>query len=222
MAEYRANILQRLLSYFIDIKIETVYSETNSTLEVMLSRNRYQLNTLNATYSFEDLYTSYGGALAKIHPQKNKINSALVLGLGLGSIPYLLQEKYKIDCKIDCVEIDPVVIRLAKKYYPTREGFEKIKIHAADAYDWVLVNNTQFDLVTVDLFVDRNVPKKLQQKEFIEALKKSIKKNGTILFSRLKSNKELEYLLWENLFEVFPGGKDIDTMGNAIYCWKNI
>lgn len=221
MATYKASILQKLLSYVTDVKIETVYSEINSTLDVVLSKNRFQLNSANATYSYEDLYTSYGGALAKIRPAEEQVKSVLVLGLGLGSIPFILQKKYTISCEINCVEIDPVIIRLAKKYYPLPEQFHKIKIHAADAYDWILRNEDTFDLITVDLFIDREVPKKLQRKDFIEALKNRVNKQGTILFSRLKSNKDLEYQLWENLYSVFPLGIDIDTMGNAIFCWQN-
>lgn len=222
MAAYKASILLRLLSYVADVKIETVYSEINSTLDVVLSKNRFQLNSANATYSYEDLYTSYGGALTKIRPAQEQVKSVLVLGLGLGSIPYILQKKYNISCEINCVEIDPVIIQLAKKYYPLPKLFNRIKIHEADAYDWILHNEKTFDLITVDLFIDREVPKKLQRKNFVEALKNRVNRNGTILFSRLKSNKDLEYQLWENLYSVFPHGKDIDTMGNAIFCWKNI
>ncbi|MBC8045858.1 MAG: fused MFS/spermidine synthase [Fimbriimonadaceae bacterium] len=228
MPAHKVTIWEKILSYFVDIKIETVYSEVNSSLDVVLVKGRFQLNSANATYSYEDLYNSYGSALKKIssfiagsEDKKEKVQSVLVLGLGLGSIPYMLQIKYDVDCVINCVEIDPVVINLAEKYYPNKTGLHKLLVDEADAYDWVLKNEKKFDLITVDLFVDRNVPKKLHRKEFIEGLKKAVAENGIILFSRLKSNKDLEYILWDNLFEVFKGGEDIETMGNAIYYWKN-
>ncbi len=221
-ALYRPGIWNTMLSYVSDIKLEKLHSPVSGDLEVVLSRARVQLNTLNATYSFEDLYTSYGTALQKINIEKKQISSVLVLGLGLGSIPYILQNKYKIDCIIDCVDIDPLIIQLARKYYPLPAKLMKLSIHNADAFDWMMQNDKKYDLITVDLFVDREVPKKLHQKNFIESLRHALAKNGTILFSRLKSNRPIEYLLWENLYTVFENGHDIETMGNAIYCWKNI
>lgn len=221
-ALYRPGIWNTMLSYVTDIKIEKLQSPVSGDLEVVLSRGRVQLNTVNATYSFEDLYTSYGTALQKIHVEKKQISSVLVLGLGLGSIPYILQSKYRIDCTIDCVDIDPVIIDLAQKYYPLPSKLSKLSIHEADAFDWMMRNNKKYDLITVDLFVDREVPKKLHQRTFIESLRGALAENGTILFSRLKSNRPIEYLLWDNLHAVFENGHDIETMGNAIYCWKNI
>lgn len=210
-----------MLSYVSDIKIEKLHSPVSGDLEVVLRRGRVQLNTINATYSFEDLYTSYGTALQKINIEKKQISSVLVLGLGLGSIPYILQSKYRIDCTIDCVDIDPMIIGLAQKYYPLPSKLNKLSIHEADAFDWIMENDKKFDLITVDLFVDREVPKKLHQRTFIESLRNALSKDGSILFSRLKSNRPIEYLLWENLHAVFENGHDIETMGNAIYCWKN-
>jgi spermidine synthase len=221
MSAHRINILKRIGSYCFDVHIETTGSEHNAHLEVLLSKGRYLLNTPNATYSYEDLYTSYATALSHVKPDPASVRSILLLGLGLGSIPYILQKTYNMQCPISCVEIDQLIITLCKKYYPSHEGLKKLEIHHADAFIWTQQNKKQFDLVTVDLFVDKNVPRKLHKIEFISALKQCVSPGGNLLFSRLKNNKEHEYLLWENLSEILPGGHDIETMGNAIYHWKN-
>lgn len=221
MGTYKASFLKKLASYFFDLRIEQVYSETNKYLEIVLSKGRFQLNSSNATYSFEDLYGSYGSALEKIQPDSSHIQSVLVLGLGLGSIPYFLQKKYHLDCMIDCVEIDAVIIELAKKYYPDDAQFSQLNIHHADAVEWINQSSKKFDLITVDLFIDINVPFHLHSIHFISELKSHLATNGEILFSRLKRNKNFENQLWKNMSLVFPEAKEIETTGNSIMYWKN-
>lgn len=179
------------------------------------------LNTRNATYSFEDKYTSFRSALRTIESDIPTYKNALVLGLGLGSIPQLLQGEHHYRNTIDCVEFDAVIIGLAKKYYPTKFDFGKLHIHHADAFDWIMENHQTFDLITMDLFIDKRVPKKFHSIAFLEKLRSAISPNGILLLSRLKENSNIESQLWENIKTVFHSGFDIDTGGNLILCFKN-
>ncbi len=166
-----------LLSFIQDVKIETASSQFNPWLEVVFSEGKFLLSSKTATYSYEDKYESYKGAFNYVRNEIKNMQSALVLGLGLGSIPYLLQSKYGFQSRIDCVEIDEVIIRLARKYYPSANGLSKLDIYHADACGWIKQNTKQYDLVAVDLFIDTDVPEKFHSAEFLGSV---LKNSGTL------------------------------------------
>ena len=206
--------LKKLLSHFSEIKIETVSSSFSGELEIVLSAGRFMLNTRNATYSYEDKYTSYLFALKQI--RIDPTGKALVLGLGLGSIPWILQKNFRYTGPITCVDIDPVIIACAKKYYPDPEKFNMLEIIQSDAFAWTVHHAERFDLIAVDLFIDRRVPEKFHTREFLIPLAEKLNPGGQLLFSRLMDNSDPEFLLNKNLHEIFPGYREIDTNGNLI------
>lgn len=221
MATVKKSLGQYLLSYFKQIQIEATSGEFSDSLEVVLFEGRYMLNTANATYSFEDRYSSYKTALHTIATQIPQMKTALVLGLGLGSIPQMLQRNFNFTGHIDCVEIDGKIMQLAEKYYPSTPLFNQLTMHKNDALQWMELNTKQFDLIAVDLFIDKNVPLQFQSNAFMILLKKTLQPNGILLFSRMSENYRAEQSLIDNLNLVFPTGKAIDTGGNMIYYYKN-
>ncbi|HCK22569.1 MAG TPA: hypothetical protein DHW15_10515 [Bacteroidetes bacterium] len=209
---------KKRLSYFFPITVEKIESQHSGTLSVRLVEGRYQLVTGDAIYSFEDKYTSYGTALEQ--PHQTAGTSALVLGLGMASIPYLLQKKHHWKGTITCVEWDPVLIRLTQKYYPYPEGINRLKIIEADAKAFMQENARTFDLITVDLFIESEVPYFCWEQSFLEQLKKAVAPGGTLFFSRLTDRHTEESMLWENLEKVFPEKEEIITFGNSIMKWE--
>ncbi|MEZ5015093.1 MAG: fused MFS/spermidine synthase [Chitinophagales bacterium] len=209
-----------LKSYFREILIESTSSAYSGQLEVTFYAGRYMLNTRNATYSYEDRYTSYGTALEVVADRIPACKKILVLGMGLGSVPWILQKKYGYRGEITCVDIDPIILQLATDYYPDAELLKFLHLVEADAATWVPAQQGSFDLITVDLFIDRNVPKTLHSREFLAALKSRLAPDGTLLFSRLKDEKQDEDELWANLSSIFPDSSDIDTGGNVILCFR--
>jgi spermidine synthase len=215
------NFLQYFLSFLKQIQIESTSGEFSGALEVVLFEGRYMLNSANATYSFEDRYTSYRTALGTIATEIKSMESALVLGLGLGSIPQMLQTKFKFKGIIDCVEIDSTIIQLAEKYYPEKKLHAQLQVHKSDALIWMQIKDATFDLITVDLFIDKHVPRQFHSESFLLNLKRALTPNGILLFSRLAENKKSEQELIKNLKKVFPGAIEIDTGGNLILCFRN-
>lgn len=221
MTAIKRNVFQYCLSFLKQIKVESTSGEYSGPLEVVLFEGRYMLNSENATYSFEDKYTSYRTALFTIAEEIKSMKSALVLGLGLGSIPYMLQTKFGFKGTISCVELDKTIIRLAKKYYTDQDLLSALDIHDSDALMWMQLNSQQFDLITVDLFIDKNVPRQFHSETFLQQLKNSLSANGILLFSRLSEKSRSEKTLIDNLKKVFPSAIEIDTGGNLILCYKN-
>ncbi len=205
------------ISYLFPLTIEKVESRYSGELTVRLVDGRYQLVTGNAIYSFEDKYTSYGSALERLY--HNHGNNALVLGLGMASIPYLLQKKHRWSGPITCVEWDPVLIELTHKYYPFPGGKDQLKIIRADAQHFMQKNRLTFDLITVDLFIESEVPYFCWEEAFLQQLKNAVAPGGTLFFSRLTDRHTEEAILWDNLEKVFPDKEEIVTYGNSIMKW---
>lgn len=72
--------------------IKETRSEINPELKVYLSLGRLKLITGNAIYSYEDKYINFVEAFNFINIKNKSVKGALVLGLGLGSIPYILEK----------------------------------------------------------------------------------------------------------------------------------
>lgn len=144
-------------------------------LQVVLESGRVMLNCPTANYSYEDHYTYFRKALQQIRMRLSNVQSAVViLGLGLGSVPYALQKLYGANYPIDCVELDLDVIRLAKKYYPFKDCLERLIIHQANAKDCGMDNMRIFDLLIVDIFVDTRVPEQAHHIGFLQAQRRAV------------------------------------------------
>ena len=86
---------KRWLSYLTPIRLEESASEYNPELTVMLDRGRLQLLSGNAIYSWDDLYHNFTRAFTQLQPENLGYQDVLLLGLGLGSVPYILEKKHQ-------------------------------------------------------------------------------------------------------------------------------
>ncbi|MDX1685969.1 MAG: methyltransferase domain-containing protein, partial [Saprospiraceae bacterium] len=177
-------MFKKLLSYITDIHLESRESEHNEELHVVLSRGRHQLCTPNAIYSFDDLYDNYRNAFKKVDIGNRNYDTVLILGLGLGSIPYMLENLFNCFFHYTAVEIDEEVVELANKYCLSQLE-SHIETIVADAHEFILQNERQFDLVCMDVFVDDIIPAKFHRREFLTALKGSISPGGLLMYNRL-------------------------------------
>lgn len=104
-------------------------------------------------------------------PKNFTPKSILLLGVGGGSNTVLVSKRYP-EAEITAVEIDPLMIKIAKKYY----GLDKIKnlkVVIADALNFAkqLDNKSHYDLVLLDCFEGKYIPTKLENLDFIEKLR---------------------------------------------------
>ncbi|MFT4666971.1 MAG: spermidine synthase, partial [Gammaproteobacteria bacterium] len=180
----KAPLWKRLLSYIFELHIESTSSEHNPHLYVSLKNGRYQLSTANAIYSYGDLYDNFSGAFAKMDLEKAEISSVLVLGLGLGSIPIILEKVFNKQYNYTAVEIDEEIVYLASKYtLPDLES--NIEIISTDASIFTLQCSQQYDLIAVDIFLDDVIPEHFQRASFLEQLKELLTTKGVVLYNHL-------------------------------------
>ena len=214
---HKPPLWKKIISYLSELHIESAPSDINPHLYVSLNRGRYQLCTANAIYSYEDLYDNYSETFKKIAIDKRKIKNVLILGFGLGSIPFMLEKKFHKKYHYTAVEIDESVIYLASKY-ALPEIDSSIQMICADAFAFVMQCQAQFDLVCMDVFLDDIVPEEFEAEDFLQSLKSLIAKDGLLLFNRLANTPEdlkaTQSFFKEKFQPVFPKGRYLEVRGN--------
>jgi predicted membrane-bound spermidine synthase len=208
---------KKWISYLSEIHIETTSSDYNEFLQVSLCKGRLQLSTREAIYSYADKYDNFRETFEKMKlPDEAQV---LLLGFGLGSIPYMLEKKFHKKYSYTGVEIDEAVIYLASKYVLPDLNSD-IHLIQADAFSYIHQDTNRYDIIAMDIFISEKIPAIFQTKEFLESIKDNLTENGTLLFNRLAKTKE-EIIETKNYFNqvflhLFPDAHCIQVKGNSI------
>ena len=183
MRSYRVAWWKRMLSHFFEIPLESTGSDINEQLNVSLVRNRFQLSTRKSIYSYDDLYSNFYFAFQQIilPPDDTEI---LILGLGLGSIPFMLEKSFQKRYQYVTVELDESVIQLASKFSMSRLD-SQIQIIHADAESFVKNHQQKYQLICVDLFIEDIVPAFFEGALGNNLIKNLLREHGSVLFNRL-------------------------------------
>lgn len=207
------------MSYFMEIPLEVIQTSLHPVLKVTLMQGRLQLSTEKAVYSYSDLYVNFRRAFAALRLDELEIRNVLLLGLGLGSIPELLEKKFHKRYHYTAVELDEGVIDLAQRYTLAhlKSGFD---ILCTDAAFFVQQTQDQYDMICVDVFVDDEIPDPVSTIEFFEHLRRICAPEGVILYNCFALEQE-DRRKAKNLFEqrflpVFPNATYLDVRTNWI------
>lgn len=211
---------KRWLSYVIEFDQESQKSEHSEYLKVSYYKGRYLLEAPDAVYSFEDLYINFRDAFRAIPLEQMQLNSVLLLGLGMGSIPLLLEKYFDQKAHYTAVEIDEVVLDFANRYGPIAELDSPIDLYCADAAAFVEQCEQKFDLIIVDIFINDQVPKVFEQIAFLEQAQELLNPKGLLMYNRLvahKTAKKATERFYQSAFkQVFPKAGHLDVNGNWI------
>ena len=208
---------KKILSYLFEFHIESAPSEINPHLYVSLKKGRYQLSTAHAVYSYEDKYTNFLQAFSTIPLDTLPIEEVLILGFGLGSIPYILETKFGKKYNYTGVELDESVLYLAGKYTLPYIN-SPIQLIEADAAQFVWMTEQQYDLIAMDVFLDNIVPEEFEEEAFVCRLKELLSPNGVLIYNRLANTTETlqqtERFFHTVFKKCFPGARYLDTGNN--------
>ncbi|MBB4080466.1 SAM-dependent methyltransferase [Lewinella aquimaris] len=212
--------LRYWLSYLWEQRLETTASVYNDYLEVCVVHGRLQLVAEDAIYSFGDYYLNFRKLFEIFDFERlPERASVLVLGLGLGSIPELLEKYIGLEYSYVAVEIDAAIIELASKYsLPALDS--PIEVVEADAFAFLQLDERRFDLICVDVFQNANVPDHLNGTTFIELCQERLLPGGALVYNRLASSipdRNAARSYFEDVFApAFPAPKLHDTGGNYL------
>ncbi len=208
---------KKWLSYLSEIEIETISSNHNPVLSVFLKNGEYQLCTKEAVYSYGNLYTNFRGSFERLNFEKLSGNHALILGLGLGSIPKMLEEIFNREFKFTAVEIDEEVVYLAEKYVLSHLKYP-ISTVITDASVYINQCQETYDLITTDIFESDIIPEKFQTKHYLQQLSSCLSANGVLIYNQLADTKQdqrnAQKFYDETFKSVFPNSQVLKLKGN--------
>lgn len=210
-----------LFSYLFPRTIETTSSEHNTCLEVVAMNGKMMLNSATVNYSFGPLDEVWRSAFDQIKLTERKWTQLLVLGLGSGNIPSILNEK-KNDFQITGVEIDPVVIRLGKQYFDL-DKHPNLNVVIADAEQYLSDSRDKVDVICVDLFIDSKMPVFTEDLAFIHQCLDHLHSGGALLLNRLMHEPALarrSETFTEKVKTEFPEVKVLTCGANRILWFR--
>lgn len=173
-------MLEKIKSYFGPVTLKTVQSQFNGPLDLVMLEGKILLDSKHTNYSYGLLERVLEFGIKRSNLQSAK--QALILGLGAGSVLRPLTKQLGKELKIDAVEIDPVLIQLAKDEYGILES-SALTIHQKDASKLDFLNNAMFDFVLIDLFIDTKIPEFVFEKSFWVELCNHLSPHATLVFN---------------------------------------
>jgi spermidine synthase len=188
-------MFKKLISYIYPLTTK-IQSKFSGKLELTVFNGRKVLDTKNTNYSYGSLQRVLKYSLDQL--DMSHIKSALVLGLGGGSVIQTLREDKHFEGKITAVEIDPVIIDIAANEFNITDN-ENSNIVCDDAWNFVLTDPVKYDLIIVDLFIDNAIPDKFLETEFWKGVLNHLNKGGDVIFNTLCHPKTDLTLLKEKL-----------------------
>jgi len=152
-------------------------------------------------------------ALAAVEKPKR----ILIVGLGGGSIPNFLHKHYP-DTHIDVVDIDPMVVEVAKKYFGFRED-KTLRVHVADGRAFIEKCKKPYDIIFLDAYGAEDIPYALATREFLQAVRKAVTPKGVVVTNLMGrfSNRLYDSMI-RTYIDVFDEVHvvDIRNSGNVI------
>jgi spermidine synthase len=140
---------------------------------------------LNKPHELHFVYLRYMFLGYVFRPKQEKV---LIVGLGGGSMVHFLK-RYDPDVHIEAVEIDPVVVRIADKYFGVRsEG--NVNVVTADGFEYLAKTESQYDVIYMDAFLkpsrgtdSTGVPLRLRTLRFYKDVQQKLKPGGLVVFN---------------------------------------
>jgi spermidine synthase len=138
------------------------------------------------------------------------IRRVLMVGLGGGSTQRAYQHYYT-NTMVSTVEIDPVVVEVAKKYFSVQET-PRLKIHTNDGRVFLRQTTNIYDVILMDAYsttrYGSSLPRQLVTKEFFTLASRHLSTNGVLAYNVIGQIQGYRATLigsmYRTLREVFP------------------
>ncbi|MBL8552409.1 MAG: fused MFS/spermidine synthase [Hyphomonadaceae bacterium] len=155
-------------------------------------------------------YTQYMTAVLAYPAQANSI---LEIGLGGGRTANYLHLHMQ-QARITCVELDPVVIELAQRYFGVRPD-NRLQLVARDGRLFLRQTPDTYDIIMVDAYRGTFVPFHLLTREFFQIVKRKLKPGGACA-QNIESSAMLYDAAIATLRSVFANVDLYNADGNVV------
>ncbi len=162
------------------------------------------------------MYTRMLFAALLLDPTPQRV---LIVGLGGGTLPTALAQLYP-QARIDVVEIDPAVRRVAERYFDFAPG-ANMRVFEQDARVWgkrAAAASDRYDLIILDAFNGDYIPEHLMTREYLLETRELLADGGviasnTFAISELYQNESVTYA---DVFGTYFNFKSPDTSNRII------
>lgn len=146
----------------------------------------YQAGYINSlSYSGNLPYINYFLIPVLMNPE---IKNILLVGFGSGILVNQLENILPIK-NIDIVDIEENIFSIAKEYFNFKEN-NKLNFHLQDALIYLKTTKKKYDLIIVDVAGDEGIDERFCNQEYLDLIKKSLRKNG-IFVSNMPSSRDI-------------------------------
>lgn len=144
-----------------------------------------------------ELATEYSRAFAGVTQSLPRSRNALIVG-GAGFVFPAHFVSKNLGEKMDVVEIDPAMLKIAKKYFYFKE-VDRLQIYADDARNFIQKTKNIYDLIFLDAFNSIAPPHHLTTDTFIKNIAGKLSKDGTLVVNLVSSvsGKNSRLLSWQ-------------------------
>ncbi len=127
----------------------------------------------------------------------------LVLGLGGGALPTRMLHDYP-GIRIDAVEIDPVVVDVAERYFALPAD-PRLTVHVEDARRYVRRADERYDIVVVDCYHADALPFHLTTAEFFGEIDALLAPGGVVAYNIISAVEGEDSDLFRSIYRTASG-----------------
>ena len=136
---------------------------------------------------FEYTRLAFAGLLLNPNPRK-----VLIIGLGGGVIPREMRGHFP-DTEIDVVEIDPEVVKVAKKFFFFKTD-DKLRVLISDGREFVQRQSKMkscpiYDLIILDAYNSEHIPIHMATMEFLQRVAAILHSEGVVVANVLSDHR---------------------------------
>jgi spermidine synthase len=135
-------------------------------------------------------------------------DSALLIGLGGGGFVRFLERRFPA-MRIEAVEIDPAVVRVASEFFGIRAG-PRLAIHVEDGAAYLSKRRARagaepYDVIFLDGYTGAAIPAHLTRAAFFEDVRAQVAASGVVVANLGLESREEEERILARFAAVFPG-----------------
>jgi spermidine synthase len=122
-------------------------------------------------------YTDYFDLALAYNPDAK---SVLFVGLGGASAPKRFWRDFpSLDLQV--VELDPVVVDVAHRYFALPEESQRLQIDVEDGRRYLARNDAKYDVIAIDAYFSDSIPFHLTTREFVQLLRDRLAPGGVVV-----------------------------------------
>lgn len=209
------------LSWVWPKTIATHKSDFNGDIKVIRFLGKIEITADGLTQSGGLVQKIWDEVLRELVGSRDKsLNNALILGFGAGTLSISLRRIWP-KLKITGIEIDPVMIDLGKKYFGLKVE-RGLRIIVADVFSWMdkrRMKTPKYDLIVVDLYKGKEIPRKLYSLKVQRKIKTMLRKDGVLVTNHtlLRGQKKDALKLESMLKKLYGDVERIKTVANWVF-----